>query len=106
MVAGHAHVADASGNIILRNPVPGQFGTVRQNYLTGPGLFRLDLNLLKRIRITEGKTLTLRADAINATNTPWFLNPVTDINSLNFGRISDTVAGSSRVIVVGARFEF
>lgn len=99
-------IADASGNIFLRNPVPGQFGTVQQNYLTGPGLFRLDMNILKGFRIAEGKTLTLRADAINMTNTPWFANPVTDINSLNFGRISDTVGGSNRVIVVGARFEF
>src|SRR5262249_22132774 len=62
-------MADVSGNIILRNPHADQFGTEKKNFLTGPGLFRLDLNILKHIRITEGKSLTLRADATNATNT-------------------------------------
>jgi hypothetical protein len=44
-------MADASGNIILRNAAPGEFGSLQQNYLTGPGFFQLDLNLIKRVRI-------------------------------------------------------
>ncbi len=98
-------LADAGGNIILRNAAPGEFGSFQQNYLTGPGSFRLDLNLLKRIRIKEGWNLVLRADAINATNTPVFANPNASINSLNFGNITAT-ATPPRVVVVGARIEF
>jgi len=45
----------------------------------------------------------LRGDAVNATNSPHFESPVTDINSPNLGRINDTVSGSNRVIVVGFR---
>lgn len=99
-------VTDAKGNLLLVNPVPGQFGTVAPNFLTGPNLFRLDLNLVKRIRIGERREFLLRADAVNFTNTPAFANPNTDINSPNFGRIGATLAESNRVIVVGARFNF
>ncbi len=97
-------IADASGQLLLVNPVPGQLGTLAPRFLTGPGSFRLDLNLIKRIRLTESKELHLRADAINAANTPQFNNPNTDINSLNFGRIGG--AGGNRIIVVGLRVNF
>ncbi len=99
-------IADSSGNIILRNPAPGQFGSLQQNYLTGPGFWRLDVNLLKRIRVSEGVTFTLRADAFNLTNTPRFGNPNLNINDVNnFGRITTTV-GDARVITIGGRIEF
>ncbi len=99
-------VKDASGNFILVNPLPGQFGTLAHNYLTGPGFFRLDLNVLKRIKIREGKELILRADAVNATNTPAFSAPNTFINSPTFGRINSVLPNSNRVIAISARFEF
>jgi len=38
------------------------------------------------------------------TNKPDFANPNTDINSVNFGRITD--AGANRIVVVGIRFSF
>ena len=99
-------IADSSGNILLRNPVPGEFGTLQQNYLTGPGFWRLDVNVLKRIHITERVSFTLRADAFNITNTPRFGNPNTNINDQgNFGRITTTV-GDARVITIGARIDF
>ncbi len=97
-------IADESGRPLLVNPEAGQLGTLGQRFLQGPGSFRLDLNLIKRVRIREGKELHLRADAINATNTPQFDNPNLDINSTNFGRI--TGAGGNRIVVVGARFNF
>jgi hypothetical protein len=97
-------VADASGRLLLVNPEPGQLGTLAPRFLEGPGSFRLDLNLIKRIRISESKELHLRADAINFTNSPQFGNPDANINSLNFGRISG--AGGSRIVVVGMRLNF
>ncbi|MGE0132442.1 MAG: TonB-dependent receptor [Blastocatellales bacterium] len=99
-------ITDANGNLLLRNPLPGEFGTLSQGYLTGPGLFRLDFNLLKRIKFTERVALTLRADAFNLTNTPYFTNPDLNINSGTFGRILGTVAGSNRVVTVTGRIEF
>ena len=84
----------------------GQSDIFSLSVRTGPGLFRLDVNLVKHIKIGERRELQLRADAVNFTNTPEFSNPNTDINSPNFGRISSTLAESNRVIVVGARLNF
>jgi hypothetical protein len=45
-------IADPNGNNILVNPQPGQVGTLGQNTLRGPSRFDLDMNLVKRFRIT------------------------------------------------------
>lgn len=97
-------VTDASGRVLLTNPAPGTLGNLASRFLEGPGSFRFDVNLIKRIRIAEGKTLELRADALDALNKPDFGSPNTDINSVNFGRI--TSAGANRIVVVGLRFSF
>ncbi len=100
-------IADASGNIILVNPTPGTLGTLASNYLEGPGSYRLDINLIKRVRIREEINFELRADFINAFNHAIFGNPVTDINNLNFGRITAHPANAgNRIIVIGARINF
>jgi Carboxypeptidase regulatory-like domain len=97
-------IADASGNLILINPPPGTLGTLAARYLQGPGSFRLDLNVVKRFRISESKNFELRADFIDALNSPQWGSPNTDINSLNFGNI--TGAGGNRIIVIGVRLNF
>ncbi|MGH9720455.1 MAG: hypothetical protein ACRD8O_09595, partial [Bryobacteraceae bacterium] len=97
-------VTDASGKLLMVNAAPGQMGTLAVRFLEGPGSFRLDVNLLKRIKIGERWQFDLRADAVNATNTPQFGNPSTGINSLNLGRI--TGAGGNRVVVISARLDF
>jgi hypothetical protein len=99
-------ITSSSGQLLLANGLPGQLGNLSPNFITGPGLLRVDLNLMKRFKIAETKEILFRADATNFTNTPQFGAPDSNINSPNFGRITDTVAGSNRVIVVGARFTF
>src|SRR5262249_9567688 len=71
-------IADSSGKLLMVNPEPGQFGTLGLTTLTGPGAFRLDVNLLKTIKVTERIEFTLRADAINLSNTPNWGNPNLD----------------------------
>ncbi|MBL8229320.1 MAG: carboxypeptidase regulatory-like domain-containing protein [Bryobacterales bacterium] len=97
-------VADASGNLLMVNPIPGTLGNVAPNLLEGPGAIRLDLNMLKTVRFSEAKSLQFDFIFQNASNSPNFDNPNADINSLNFGRI--TGAGGNRIIVIGARFNF
>jgi len=98
-------VTDASGNLLLVNPQPGQLGSLAANSFTGPGLFQLDLNLLKRFKFKERYDFTLRADAINAFNHVNFSNPDTNINSGTFGRITGT-STDPRVVVLSGRFTF
>jgi hypothetical protein len=101
-------ITDANGNLILANPVPGQLGSLVQFYLQGPGSYRLDLNLVKRIQIREKANFEMRIDAINAFNSPEFDLPIVDnrnINSTNFGRITGT-DNDPRIIVISLRINF
>ena len=104
-----------NGTPILVNPGPGQMGSLGQGIVTGPGTFRFDVNLIKRIKITERVTMQLGATAQNLTNTEQFGNPNTNINDLNFGRItgsanySNAGVGSSspaRIVVLQGRITF
>jgi hypothetical protein len=97
-------VADSGGRIILRNPAPGTFGNTAESALFGPGSFRLDVRLGRRIRIAENKDVQFYVDAENATNSPQWGNPNTTINSTSFGRI--TSAGGTRILAVNARINF
>jgi len=97
-------ITDSSGGVIAVNPAPGTLGSLSQTYLEGPGSFRLDANLIKRVPFREGKEFLLRADAINLLNSPQFGNPNTEINSTSFGRITD--AGGSRIVVLSMRVNF
>jgi hypothetical protein len=74
------------------------------------------VNLLKRVRIDERKVFEVRVDVVNVLNTPRWNDPVTDINSLNFGRTtaadptasfqsSDTITAARR-FTISARVNF
>jgi len=80
-------IYDSNGNVVLANPAPGAVGTLGRTYIEGPSHIKFDLNLVKRIRITETKNVEVRFDAIDVLNTPWWNNPIVDINSPNFGRM-------------------
>jgi hypothetical protein len=104
-----------NGQVILQNPSPGTVGSIGYGTITGPGLFDLDLNLLKRITIKERYAVEFRMDAISATNTAHFGSPTTDINSTSFGRITAVASGTAgtptvftgnRVFVANLRFSF
>jgi hypothetical protein len=97
-------IADANGNPLLVNPTPGVLGSLAPAYLDGPSTFRLDLNVLKRVKIKEKIDFQFTANFIDALNTPQWGNPNTDINSVNFGRI--TGAGGARLIVLEGRINF
>jgi len=109
-------IMDAQGNLILVNSVPGQLGTLGQRWIEGPSHVGLDVNLLKRVRITESKVFEVRVDVVNILNTPRWNDPITDINSPNFGRMtaadptasfqqSDTTTAARR-FTINARLNF
>jgi hypothetical protein len=100
-------IADSTGRIIAVNPTAGSIGTLSPSYLQGPGYFRFDVNLIKKIRFRESKELVVRGDAINVLNHPVFDNPITDINSTDFGRITQTSTVSNpRIIALSMRLNF
>ncbi len=105
-------IANSSGQVLLANAAPGQLGTLGYGVLRGPGLFNLDLNLVKRFQITEKITFQLQADALSVTNTPQFANPSAanlNIDSATFGTIANTIpfgTGGARVFVLKGRITF
>jgi hypothetical protein len=81
-------ILDGNGNIILANPAPGQVGNLGRQWIQGPSHVGLDANLVKRIRILEGKEFEIRVDAVNVLNTPYWNDPEVNINNVNFGRMT------------------
>jgi hypothetical protein len=99
-------VQDNSGNTIMQNAAPGHLGSM-PFYLpgvTGPGSLTFNLALTKSVKISEGKTFTLRADAVNVLNRPNWGNPSTNFNGATFGQI--TSALGSRTVTMNARIDF
>ena len=61
-----------------------RFGTSGRNILRGPGVVDLGLALFRRFVIRERFNLEFRSEAANATNTPHFNNPNSNISVANF----------------------
>jgi hypothetical protein len=97
-------IADANGNPLLVNPTPGTLGNLGLRWIEGPKTLNLDMNLVKRVKITESKEFEMRIDAINILNHPLFGNPTLNIDSSSFGRI--TTATGARTFVMNARLNF
>jgi hypothetical protein len=100
-------ITDSEGRILLMNPQPGQLGTLGLKWVQGPGNIGLDLNLTKRVKLTETKEIEVRVDAVNVLNHPNFGAPPAanlSINSTSFGRIN--TATGSRSFVMNSRLNF
>lgn len=85
-------------------PVPGTDGNLGRNVYRGPGFAQVDLSVAKRFTLAEGLSLQLRMDAFNAFNRVNLNNPVTDLNSSNFGRSTGT--SIPRAFQAGLRVAF
>ena len=76
-------------------------------FLTGPGLTRFDLSLIKKIQITERLSFELRGELINAFNNINFMNPTgtafTTPSSLTFGQVTTAYSDSSNTQDPGGR---
>ena len=88
----------ASTNATLR-PGTSMIGDVR-----GPAQWDVNLTFAKNFNVGAERRLQVRADLFSAFNKKIWGNPVTAINSSDFGRMTD-VSGS-RSIQIGARLTF
>ena len=70
------------------------FGNLGAGSVRAPGYRNYDLSLFKNFRYHDRYNLELRGEAYNLTNTPRFLNPVTDISSPGFGQQTQTLNGA------------
>lgn len=96
--------ADPS-KVIFLNPQAGTIGSLGLSSIFGPTFFNFDFSTLKRTRITENINVEFRGEIFNAFNNVNFDNPVTSINSANFGRITGIV-GRPRLMQFALRLNF
>jgi hypothetical protein len=102
-------IKDPSGNLVLVNSEPGQLGNLGKRWIEGPSSFQFDMDLVKRIKIAERKEFELRIDAINVLNHSLWATTGTgalnlDINSANFGRITNKTG--NRTFTINTRLNF
>jgi hypothetical protein len=102
-------IADAStGQILLQNAQPGKRGNMGLRAVEGPGVWRLDANLTKSFKVSEGKAMLFRIDSTDVLNHAEPATPVVDINATNFGLITGAAAKSAlhRQFQASLRFTF
>jgi hypothetical protein len=98
-------------NQVFFNNAPGQTGSLARAFVNGPLFFNWDASIIKNIPVNERVKLQFRAEAFNVLNRANFFpngqfgaNSIFDINSPNFGRLSETF--SPRIMQFALRLEF
>jgi len=93
--AGAFAVLDANGTPtgqfgvpVLQNPLPGTQGNEGARMLRLPARWFFDAAIFKTFRLTESKTLEFRVDANNILNHPNPGEPVFNVGSADFGRVT------------------
>jgi hypothetical protein len=83
-------------------PGIGRYGSAGRNIFSGPALVSTDLAILKDFRVTELHRLQFRAEFFNLFNQVNFNNPVANLSSATYGRITGAQAG--RAIQFGLKY--
>ena len=79
-------------------------GTSSRNPVRGPAYRNLDLALIRRVPMSGARSLEVRAEVFNVTNTPPFLAPNTTVGTAAFGTVA--AAGDHRVVQLALKFLF
>jgi hypothetical protein len=88
------------------NSPTGTFGNTGSNILRGPRYFNTDFGLLKVTRLNERIGLQIRLEAFNVFNSVNFRLPNNNVNSAQFGQITQVVENNQRIIQIGAKVLF
>ena len=90
--------------VVSRTGATTRPGTYIWDMARGPGKVDLHTTFAKSFNVGGERRLQLRADMLNVLNRKNYNNPVMNMNSADFGRI--TGAGGRRVVQLGARLTF
>jgi len=86
------------------NNAPGTFGNVGRNSVLQPGAKNIDAAVVRRVKVLEGQSVEIRAEAFNILNHPNFGPAGTNISSGTFGKI--TTSGSPRICEFVLKYVF
>ena len=85
-------------------PAPGEFGNTPIHAYEGPGTFNVDLGITRSFRTGGERQIQLRAEVFNLLNNTQLNNPVSSLNSSNFGYI--TSANDPRIVQLALKYVF
>jgi len=97
-------ITDLNGQPIFVNAQAGTVGNLSKNTFDGPISVGLDMNLIKRVKISETKEFELRVDTVNILNHANLGSPSTNINAATFGTI--TTSSGARRFTFSTRLSF
>lgn len=99
--------ADADQRLGIPTPVTDPYAMMARNTLRSPWMRAYDASVRKRISAGVGRELSLELNAFNVFNWVNFAAPIQVLSDANFGRITQTRAGSNpRQIQFGAKLVF
>jgi hypothetical protein len=102
----HADRNDMVNNFFNRDafalPALGRYGSAGRGIFSGPAMAQTDLAVLKDFRIRESHRVQFRAEFFNLFNQVNFNNPVANLSSSTYGRITGSQPG--RVIQFGLKY--
>jgi hypothetical protein len=85
----------------------GQLGNSARRFFHGPGIENFDVQIGKNVRLTESKSLEIRAEAFNVFNRAQFFGPASVdgvVEDSNFGSVVS--AAAPRLIQLAAKLHF
>jgi hypothetical protein len=68
----------------------GTWGNAGRNTVIGPGIFNMDLSVIRNFRVMGNKTIQFRLETFNTLNQPIWNDPNTTVTSPLYGTISST----------------
>ena len=85
-------------------PAPGTFGDSPRNSIIGPGARQLNGTLIRDLRLSGNRVLTMLVSATNLLNTVQWASVDTNVNSPTFGKVLSV--RPMRTITLNLRFRF
>ena len=76
------------------SPSAGSFGNQGRGSVRGPGFRNYDMSLFRSIPVRDQYKLEIRGEVYNISNTPRWMNPVTNFNSPAFGQVTGSLNGA------------
>jgi hypothetical protein len=89
----------------IRAPDAFTFGNASRSVTRGPGLYNLDMSLIRTFKFTERWNLQFRAESFNLPNRANFEDPGIALGGPNFGVINST-RGNARSLQLGLKLNF
>jgi hypothetical protein len=86
-------------------PAPDAFGNHPRNSIRGPSVWKADLAVSRLLSLGGTRQVEVRAEVFNLLNNFNWGNPITTLNSGNFGRIQ-TMIGDPRILQFVAKYGF